>query len=61
MVWKIASLVALCCAPHFYLLCVQLRFTKWARTATYPTSSAAAKHEKISHTPGQCIHIAWQQ
>ena len=35
MVWKIASLVALCCVPHFHFLRVQLCFTKWDRTATY--------------------------
>ena len=37
----------MCCVPHFHLLRVQLRFTKWARTATYPTLSAAVKIEKI--------------
>jgi len=60
MVWKIASLVALCCVPHFHLLGAQLLFTKWARTAAYPTLSAAAKNEKISQTPGRFVQIAWQ-
>lgn len=55
-----ASLVAFCFVPHFHLLRVQLRFTKWDRPAIYPTLCAAAKNEKISHTPGRCVQIAWQ-
>jgi len=27
---------------------------------TYQTLCGAAKNEKISHTPGRCVHIAWQ-
>lgn len=55
-----ASLVALCLVPHFHLLRVQLRSTKWDRTATYPTLRVADTNEKINHTPERCVQIAWQ-
>jgi hypothetical protein len=56
MVWKIRVWW-----PCVLCLIFILRFTKWDRTATYLTLCAAGKNEKISHTPGRCVQIAWQQ
>jgi hypothetical protein len=46
--------------PRFHLLRVRLLITKLDRTATNPISCTVAKNEKISHTSGRCVQIAWQ-